>query len=145
MAKRYDVKTLAEKLNLVREENLQDDAVEPPPCQCEPIVAGCYCGRFEYEMSLKRQSNDILQSRHTAYFPEAGDVYIINRPPNTTIDYSEIPFRVWAKCEGKRVEVDLVQPDDYDDALWWCWIDVSHITKRSDDEYWFPSDSLVTR
>ena len=53
-----------------------------------------------------------LSRRQVAFDPKEGDTYIINRPPNTDIDYGEVPFRVWAKCEGRRVEVDLVEADE---------------------------------
>jgi hypothetical protein len=141
-AQRFNIQELAEKLTQVRENNGMS-AKEPPACECEPISMGCYCGRFEYEMALKNKTQRHAVFRNVAHEPEMGDVYFVSRPPQSEIDYADIPFRVWAKCDGKRVEVDLVQPDDHVESLWWCWIDVSHITKNPDDEYWFPSDGLL--
>jgi hypothetical protein len=141
-AQRLSVQELAEKLAQVREDN--DMSVsEPPPCECEPISMGCHCGRFEYELALKSKTQRYHNYRDVAFEPEIGDVYLISRPPDTDIDYADVPFRVWAKCDGKRVEVDLVQPDEHTESLWWCWMNVSHITRNKDDEYWFPSDGLL--
>lgn len=119
------------------------ESSEPPPCECEPISWGCRCGRFEYEMWLKEQQPEQVQYRDIAFDPQSGDVYTISRPPNSNIDHGEVPFRVWAKCEGKRVEVILIEPDEKLEDFWWCWADVSDITKNLDDCYWFPCDGLL--
>lgn len=137
--KRFNTSRIVKKLNQVR----SDITTVPPPCICDPISFGCKCGRFEYEMALKNRQSESLQLRDTAWEPQPGDVYIISRDPSTDIDHAKIPFKVWAKCEGKRIEITQVEPDNKIDGYWWCWVDVSHITKDYDDEYWFPSDSLL--
>ncbi|MHA2135729.1 MAG: hypothetical protein ACW99J_17880 [Candidatus Thorarchaeota archaeon] len=138
--KKLSVKKLAERLNEVREGEDQP-RTDPPPCVCDPISLGCYCGRFQWEMN--RKNAPILLVRHAAVEPKVGEVYIISRPPESDIDYGNVPFRVWAKCEGRRVELDLVEEDENVKGVWWCWCDVSHITKQGGDEHWFPNDGLL--
>lgn len=139
MAK-FSVKQLAKRLNEVRAES---GVKEPPPCTCEPISMGCHCGRFQWEMTQK----DEVEPRRRNYVlePEEGKAYIISRPPDSDIDYGEVPFRVWAQCEGKWAEVDMIEEDQNVPGSFWCWCDVSHITKRPGDEYWFPNDGLLLR
>lgn len=135
--RKHNVRKLAERLNEVRE----GPKKEPPPCECEPISNGCHCGRFQWEMTQKKIKP--VSRRQIAIDPNAGDTYIVDRPPNTDIDYGEVPFRVWAKCEGQRVEVDLVEADESVEGVWWCWCDVSSITRQGGDEHWFPNDGLL--
>ena len=104
-------------------------------------MLGCKCGRFEWEMRQKEALKAHL--RNIALNPQVGSFYIISRPPDASYDHGEVPFRVWTKCEGKRIEVDVVEEDENVSGVWWCWCDVSHITKQKDDQYWFPHDGLL--
>ena len=137
--KKFNIKKLVERLKEVREE----DGIRksPPPCKCEPISWGCKCGRFQWEMTQKEAP--LAGIRRIASNPKIGDVYVISRPPNTDIDHGRVPFRIWAKCEGRYVEVESVEEDQNVADGWWCWCDVSHITKQGGDEHWFPNDSLL--
>lgn len=103
---------------------------------------GCHCGRFQWEQAQKADTQ-VYRRRNYVHEPELGKAYVISRPPDTDIDYGGVPFRVWAKCEGKWVEVDAIEEDENVKGVWWCWCDVSHITKQGGDEHWFPNDGLL--
>jgi hypothetical protein len=117
-----------------------DPPLDPPLCICEPISLGCKCGRFEWE---QLQKTKIPAKRNTAFDPTSGDIYVVDRPPNTILDYAEVPFRIWSKCDSKCIEVMLTDEDKAIKDFWWCWCDVSNITGESKDQFWFPSNGLL--
>ena len=138
---RLNIKRLAKRLKEVRETDSLNE-LTIPVCTCEPISDGCKCGCIEWERTMRVRSDKELEPRCLAFMPDVGDYYQISRPPDADLHYCEIPFRVWAKCEGKKVKILQVEQDNNPD-FFWCWCDVSHLTKDSGDQYWFPNDGLL--
>lgn len=142
--RKLSIQKIATKLKEVRtgDDNYEDIQTEPI-CLCEPIGAGCKCGRIEWERMMRDKIGKEPEPRHWIIFPQANEVGVISKPPDTDINYCGVPFRVWAKCEGKKAEIILVQQDEHQLDWYWCFCDVSHITKNPQDQHWFPNDSLL--
>jgi len=115
-------------------------------CPLQVVVNGCKCGAAQAEKALKAQKRPPSSNRKDCaaigHLPVDGEVVVVRRPDGSTIDHGGIPLSIWHTCHGKQFEVLISLWDDKQDGKGLALLDLSAITGKQDNDWWFPLDGL---